>query len=114
MTTRRDFLAGASSAGLSSALPSGAAAQASAAQAGQWDQGRLMHLLPTVSHNRFLLKASFDGALDSVPELKAGSVRVRGQKNTARGDFWQFDVPGLEPGTPYRLSLTGGDGRPLC
>lgn len=114
MTTRRDFLAGASSAGLSSALPSGAAAQASAAQAGQWDQGRLLHLLPTVSHNRFLLKASFDEALDSVPELMAGSVRVRGQKNTARGDFWQFDVPGLEPGTPYRLSLTGGDGRALC
>jgi hypothetical protein len=25
-----------------------------------WDQGRLAHLLPTVSHDRFLIKASFD------------------------------------------------------
>ena len=116
MTTRRDFLVGAGSAGLSPASRSGAPTPASAAtaQEGHWDQGRLTHLLPTASHDRFLIKASFDGALETTPELHVASIRVRGRKNIAGGDFWQFDVPGLKPATSYRLSLMGGDGRALC
>jgi hypothetical protein len=39
---------------------------------------------------------------------------VRGQANTTAGDFWQFDVSGLSPSTPYKLSLTGTGGRALC
>ena len=116
MTTRRDFLVGAGSAGLSPAIASGTTATASAAPAHEahWDQGRLRHLLPTASHDRFLIKASFDGALETVPELHVGSIRVRGRKNIAGSDFWQFDIPGLKPATSYRLSLMDGDGRPLC
>lgn len=113
MTTRRDFLIGAGSAGLSSAAGPDAAAQAPATTDRHWDQGRVSHLLPTASHDRFLIKASFDGP-DAAPELHAGSNRVRGRKNIAGGDFWQFDMPGLKPATRYRLSLTGGDGRTLC
>ena len=56
MTTRRDFLAGAGLA--ASAILSDASAQEV-----KWDQGRVVHLLPTVSHDRFLIKASFDTAL---------------------------------------------------
>lgn len=108
MTSRRDFLVGAGLAG--PALFSGAAAAADA----EWDQGRVQHLLPTVSHDRFLIKASFNAPLEAAPELFVGSQRVRGQKNMAAGDFWQFDVPGLQPGRPYRLSLMGGDGKALC
>ena len=39
---------------------------------------------------------------------------MRGQSNTAAGDFWQFDVTGLSPATPYKLSLKGAGGRALC
>jgi hypothetical protein len=108
MTSRRDFLVGAGLAG--PALLSGAAAARDAA----WDQGRVVHLLPTVGHDRILIKVSFDGPLETAPELHVGNIRARGQKNIAAGDFWQFDVAHLQPGTPYRLSLTGGDGRALC
>jgi len=107
MTTRRDFLVGA---GL--ALSAGDATAAT--REAPWDQGRLLHLLPTVSHDRILIKASFNGPLDSVPELHVGNLRVLGSKNIAAGDFWQFDAPGLRPATSYRLALVGGNGRPLC
>jgi hypothetical protein len=108
MTTRRDFVIGAGSAGLSPLLPPPAAAQSA------WDQGKLVHLLPTVSHDRILIKASFNTPLDGTPQLAAGAVHVRGQKNSPGGDFWQFDLAHLKPQTPYRLSLTGSDGRALC
>jgi hypothetical protein len=108
MTTRREFLVGASLAGLAS--PAVAAATGDAA----WDQGKLLHLLPTASHDRFLIKASFDGPLETVPELHVGRIRVRGRKNIAAGDFWQFDAAHLKPATTYRLSLIGGDGQALC
>jgi len=107
MTTRRDFLAGA---GLAAA---GAPALAAAPEA-HWDQGRLLHLLPTVSHERILIKASFDRPLEGAPELHVGNLRVLGSKNIAAGDFWQFDAPGLRPATSHRLALVGGNGRALC
>jgi hypothetical protein len=117
MPTRRDFLIGA--AGLPPIITSGIAGPAAAAVAanprdGAWDQGRVAHLLPTVNHDRFLLKASFDRPLPGAPELRVGAHRVRGQSNTAAGDFWQFDVSGLKPATAYQLSLTGERGRALC
>jgi hypothetical protein len=105
MTTRRDFLVGASLAA------SGAKALAAEPH---WDQGRLLHLLPTVSHDRMLIKASFDRPLDGTPELRVGNLRVLGSKNIAAGDFWQFDAPGLRPATAYRLALLDGNGRALC
>ena len=79
MPTRRDFLIGAAAAGLPGSIISGVAGPAPAATAASsreetWDQGRLVHLLPTVSHDRFLIKASFDAPLaakraaDGAPE----------------------------------------------
>src|SRR6476619_1881581 len=109
MTTRRDFAIGA---GLSTLMAPAAAAQSADKDA--WDQGRLAHLLPTVSHDRILIKASFSTALAGTPELHVGDRRVRGRRNSRVGDFWQFDADGLKAQTPYRLALTGSDGRPLC
>jgi len=107
MTSRREFLVGAG-AGLASSLAPAAAREA------DWDQGRLLHLLPTVSHDRFLIKASFNGPLETTPELHVGNIRALGSKNIAGADFWQFDAPGLRPATAYRLALVGGNGRALC
>jgi hypothetical protein len=119
MPTRRDFLIGAAAAGLPSIISSGIVGPASAdattnAREGDWDQGRVQHLLPTVNHDRLLIKGSFDRPLLTTPELHVGANRVRGQRSTASGDFWQFDVPGLKPATTYQLSLTEARGRPLC
>jgi hypothetical protein len=119
MTTRRNFVVGAGATGVSHIAISGVGGPASAdivkgERENRWEQGRLAHLLPTVSHDRFLIKASFDPPLEAAPELRVGALRIRGQRNAGRGDFWQFDVPGLKPGTPYRLSLVSGDGRALC
>ena len=106
MTTRRDFLVGA---GLAATAAPGLAAPDA-----HWDQGRLLHLLPTVSHDRILIKASFDRPLEGTPELHVANLRVLGSKNAAAGDFWQFDAPGLRPATSYRLALIGGNGKALC
>jgi len=119
MATRREFVLGASAAALPRLIHSGIAGPAAAAEKTgttdeSWDQGQLRHLLPTVSHDRFLIKASFASPLLAAPELEVGDHRVRGQMNLASGDFWQFDVPGLRPSTPYKLSLTGAGGRALC
>src|ERR1700730_12254846 len=119
MATRRDFVLGAAAATLPPLITSGIGGPASAAEApaprdGNWDQGEVQHLIPTVSHDRFLIKASFREAQQAAPELKAGAISVRSQPNTAAGDLWQFDVTGLAPSTPYKLSLTGAGGRALC
>ena len=119
MPTRRDLLIAAAASSLPRIITSGvagptAAATVASAREDQWDQGRLAHLLPTVSHDRFLIKASFDHPLAAAPELSVGATRVRGQRNPGDGSFWQFDAPGLEPSTIYQLSLTAEDGRALC
>jgi hypothetical protein len=117
MPTRREFLVGAAATGVPRIITSGVAGPAPAATApsiDDWDQGRLVHLLPTVSHDRLLIKASFDRPLGAAPELTVGTIRVHGQRNPGDGSFWQFDVAGLEPATSYLLSLTGDDRRSLC
>jgi hypothetical protein len=119
VATRRDFVISVAASTLPGIISSGVAGPATAATEASlredtWDQGRLAHLLPTVSHDRFLIKASFDRPLAAAPDLGVGTNRVRGQRNPGDGTFWQFDAGGLEPATTYRLSLTGDDGRALC
>ena len=119
MATRRDFMLGAAAATLPRLISSGIGGPASAAEGPKaadedWDQGRVRHLIPTVSHDRFLIKASFDPPLFAAPDLEVGANRVRGQSNAAGGDFWQFDVPGLKPSTSYKLTLRAAGGRALC
>jgi hypothetical protein len=92
-------------------LARGARAQGGGAD---WDQGRLAHLLPTVSHERMLIKASFHEPLAAAPELQAGDTRVQGLRGDSAGLFWQFHVAGLRPDTPYRLDLRDAQHRPLA
>lgn len=75
--------------------------------------GGLRHLLPAASQDRFLIKASFFAPLARAPELRVGSRRVTGRRTDSDGQFWLFDVPGLQPATTYQLRLGAGDPWPL-
>jgi phosphodiesterase/alkaline phosphatase D-like protein len=83
------------------------------ARASAWEAGSVAHLLPTASHERILLKASFKTALARAPELRVGGRRVAGLASDTRGRFWAFDVPGLAPDTEYELELAAA-GRQLA
>jgi hypothetical protein len=119
MATRRDFVLGAAAVTLPRLITTGIGGPAAAADnppalEKDWDQGTVQHLIPTVSHDRMLIKASFTEAQAAPPTLEVGDTKVRGQSNAAAGDFWQFDVAGLTPATPYKLSLKGASGKVLC
>jgi hypothetical protein len=111
--TRRDFLIGAAS--LATAALSGPAASAAHTQAGpSWDAGEVVHLLPTASHQRFLIKTSFAAPHASPPSLLVDSRKIIGRQGDTRGFFWTFDVAHLEPGRSYRLQILDARGRAIC
>ena len=120
MMFRRDFLrasaAGTVLGGVSpemwaqSARPAGGAG-------GAWNNGYLLHLLPTVSNSELLIKASFAATLNVPPILRVGSRNVAGRMTDTRGQMWQFHATGLEPARRYPLALLSGGksgGKALC
>ncbi len=84
-----------------------------AAQQG-WRRGVVRHLLPAVSHDRLLLKASFDHPQSAAPVLRAGNRRAAGVRMDTAGEFYSFDIAGLEPQRTYQLELLDFRGKPLC
>jgi hypothetical protein len=119
-TNRRELLGGGAAAALgllgldraTSAAEQTAPAAGAAAQ--DWDEGELAHLLPTSSHDRILIKASFSKPLQATPAMQIGDQRVAGERSDSRGAFWQFQAAGLKPATAYQVSLLASDGRALC
>ena len=113
---RREFLRAASAVALSAAVPADLFAQAAVTRApgSTWDAGSVRHLLPTVSDNRILIKASFNAPLSDAPMLRIDGTSVRGRMGDTRGEHWHFYTTGLKPGRSHRLSLVGAKGRPLC
>jgi TAT (twin-arginine translocation) pathway-exported protein len=113
---RRDFLRGSSVAAAAASLawPADVMAARTIPSSGEWDHGSVRHLLPTASHNRILIKASFRAPLPEAPTLRIGGNSVRGRMNDTRGEFWQFHVADLKPGRAYTLALSGSRGRALC
>ncbi len=85
-----------------------------------WNRGDVSHLIPTASHDRFLIKASFARPRPRAPVLAVEGRKVVGSRTDSEGRFWQFDVPGLESSVRYALRLVEADGRvitdpwPLC
>ena len=77
-----------------------------------WNQGDVVHILPTVNHNRILVSTSFKRSVN-VPHLKVGNRVVRGQKRDSSGYFWIFDCSDLESNTSYTLRLYEKD-EALC
>lgn len=115
-TTRREVLGAGASLALG-AVPTISGAQIAGPGAnGQaaWDAGEVDHLLPTSSHDRILIKASFRQPLDDVPAMLVGDRRVPGERTDTRGAFWQFQADDLKPGTQHKLALIKDDGRALC
>lgn len=75
-----------------------------------WRSGSVVHLLPTVSHNEILLKASFKAPLLTEPVLSIAGRNVSGQRSDTAGELWQFRVPDLEPETTYMIQIFNGNG----
>jgi hypothetical protein len=113
MIRRRDFLAGSAAIGAFSAVATATFAAANAAET-VWSAGLVAHLLPTVSHNRLLLKASFNEPLQARPMLHVGGRPIAGEQTDTDGYFWQFDATGLESSRTFTLALMDARGRPLC
>src|SRR5688572_22829261 len=73
------------------------------AQQKDWQAGSVRHLLPGVSHDRLLLKASFARALTAPPTLRAAARKAIGVRLDSAGEFYSFDLTGLEPERAYQL-----------
>jgi len=80
----------------------------------QWNEGQLAHLIPTASHERFLIKASFKAPLTGKPRLTVDGKPIEGEKTDSQGRFWRFDASSLQPATQYELRITDPGGTPLC
>src|SRR5689334_10870258 len=112
---RRKFLRGSVGAAILAARPAESYAQRGTQPAdSSWDAGQVRHLLPTVSDNRILIKASFAKPLSAAPSLRIGSSTFHGTMNDTEGSFWQFHATGLPAGRRHSLSLTAADGKSLC
>ncbi len=64
--------------------------------------------LPTASHDRILIKASFHEVQRDAPELWVGTRKFRGVRTDTCSFFWAFDATGLEPARRYTLELRRG------
>jgi hypothetical protein len=79
-----------------------------------WNPGQLVHLIPTASHERFLIKTSFKEPLATTPDLLVNGKAYAGVQTDPHGRFWRFDVPALQPATEYELRITDRHGAALC
>jgi phosphodiesterase/alkaline phosphatase D-like protein len=113
--TRREVLQGGAGIAAVSMLgtPWMEAADAVRPANGDTDAGAVEHLLPTVSHNRLRLKASFTRRQSDAPRLRVGGKTFAGRESDTHGRFWQWDVAGLKPDSRYTLRLLNGRGRDL-
>ncbi|MFN7649575.1 MAG: alkaline phosphatase D family protein, partial [Acidobacteriota bacterium] len=67
------------------------------------------HILPTANHHRFLLKVSYHLPQPQPPILRVGNRPVPGIPTDSARQFFLFDVPNLQPATPYLLRLPGAE-----
>ena len=73
---------------------------------GAWEAGPVAHLLATASHQRILLKASFQAPLAKAPRLRAGKRVIPGVKTDTAGLFWQLSLtPPIFPPSQQKLAL---------
>ncbi|MHA1269270.1 MAG: hypothetical protein ACTSPY_05730 [Candidatus Helarchaeota archaeon] len=78
-----------------------------------WHHGNVVHILPTVSDNRILLKTSFDIHLSN-PQLNVNGTYYSGIQMDSFGYFWCFNAENLTANTTYQLVIENGTGYNLC
>ncbi|WP_293484684.1 hypothetical protein [Phenylobacterium sp.] len=84
-----------------------------AAQTAEWRTGDVAHLLPTVSHDEILLKASLTRPARRSLTLRVDGRQIPGLRSDIAGRYWRFRASRLTPGRVHRLQLfEGGDA--LC
>ena len=105
---RRDFLGRAAALGVWATLAPLAGCGDDDADGAAGAEGEVVHILPTASHDRLLVKASFAAPQDPDPELLVEGRAVRGVATDSAGLFWAFDAAGLRPGRPHTLRLQRG------
>ncbi len=74
----------------------------------QQPTGELVHVLPTVSEHRILLKASFASPQSENPTLHIDGRRFDGLRTDSAGYFWLFDADGLPAGQHFTLEVRRG------
>ncbi|MHA1491421.1 MAG: hypothetical protein ACTSRI_17435 [Promethearchaeota archaeon] len=79
----------------------------------EWNSGSVVHILPTVSDNRILLKVSFEIPLDN-PYLKVNERSYQGMQMDTKGYYWCFDAKGLSSNRKFILYLVNKNGNSLC
>jgi len=110
---RRSFLS--VSAATASIFGFASAGHTGAAEPGQWSQGEVLHILPTVSDTELLVKVSLSTAQSKPPRLQIGGRSIKGEQTDTHGFFWQFHATQLTPATGYRLALMStASSRQLC
>ncbi|HET7793501.1 MAG TPA: hypothetical protein VFL64_08955 [Rhizobacter sp.] len=87
---------------------------ASASAADSWNAGEVVHLIPTASHERLLIKVSLRRPLAQPPRLLVDGRPTAGVMTDRLGRFWRFDVRGLPPATRHELRIVEAQGQPLC
>ena len=79
-----------------------------------WNPGQITHLIPTANHTRIALKVSLREPLNNAPQLRIAGHQIPGVATDTAGQFYGFDVDGLEPDVEYDLQITAADGEALC
>src|SRR5262249_24499016 len=99
MITRRELLYSSAVSALTAKDSAAFNISAAFAQERAWDRGELVHVLPTVSHDRLLVKASFRYPLLSTPSLRIGASTFAGVQTDTHGECWRFDAGDLKSAT---------------
>lgn len=77
-----------------------------------WEQGPLIHLIPTASHNR-IIKASVAKPFSEPLKISVDGRIFEGVMTDTNGYFWLFDIQNLQTETTYNLIIQDTSGKEL-
>jgi len=78
-----------------------------------WEQGPLIHLIPTASHNRIIIKVSVAKPFSEPLKISVDGRIFEGVMTDTNGYFWLFDIQNLQTETTYNLIIQDTSGKEL-